>query len=86
LYPGHPSKSILYKEVSSFSTPTYPDIAKSQQIAWLQADGLIKVKGTPEYHGNPQNPEKGSLVTFRYGYDLHLLIQRETRFDVEVRR
>ena len=69
-----------------FSAPTYPDRAQSEQVAWVALDGTVKTKGDPEYHGNPQNSVLGSLVTWRYGYDLPLLIQRETGFDVEVRR
>lgn len=72
--------------VCLFTVPTYPDRARSEQVAFLQHDGNIKTIGQPEYHGNPQDPENGSLVTWRYGYDLPLLIQRETGFDVEVRR
>lgn len=69
-----------------FTAPTYPEMQKSRQVASLREDGTLSVEGTPEYHGNPQNPEQGVLVTWRYGYDLPLLIARETSFDVEVRR
>jgi hypothetical protein len=69
-----------------FTAPTYPERMKSEQVASQLPDGTLKITGNPEYHGNPQNPEKGALVTWRYGYDLPLLIQRETGFDVEVRR
>ena len=54
-------------------------------MAFQDADGL-RIVGEPEYHGNPQRPEDGALVTWRYGYDLPLLIQRQTGCDVEVRR
>lgn len=69
-----------------FTAPTYPDRARSEQVAFLQTDGTVKTVGEPEYHGNPQHPEQVALVTWRYGYDLPLLISRETGFDVEVRR
>lgn len=69
-----------------FTAPTYPDLVKSRQVAWLREDGSLHVDGKPEYHGNPQRPEDGALVTWRYGYDLPVLIARETSFDVEVRR
>lgn len=69
-----------------FTVPTYPGRVKSEQVAWQMLDGSLKIIGEPEYHGNPQHPEKGALVTWRYGYDLPLLIQRQTGFDVEVRR
>lgn len=72
--------------VCLFTVPTEPNRFKSEQVAWLLGNGELKVVGEPEYHGNPQRPEDGALVTWRYGYDLPLLIQRETGFDVEVRR
>ena len=49
-------------------------------------NGQLRVVGEPEYHGNPQRPEDGAIVTWRYGFDLPLLIQRNTGFDVETRR
>jgi SAM-dependent methyltransferase len=67
-----------------FTAPTYSERVRSEQVAFKEAEGL-RVVGTPEYHGNPQNP-KGSIVTWRYGYDLPYLIAKATRFDVEVRR
>lgn len=70
--------------VCLFTAPTYPERFKSEQVAFLE-NGAIRCVGAPEYHGNPQN-EKGSLVTWRYGYDLPLRIYRETGFNVEVRR
>jgi SAM-dependent methyltransferase len=68
-----------------FSTPTYHDLLNSVQVAFQLDDLSTEILGEPEYHHNPQIPE-GSLVTWRYGYDLPLLISRETNFDVEVRR
>ena len=72
--------------VCIFTAPTYPERMKSEQVAWINPDGSFKIDGKAEYHGNPHNPEKGALVTWRYGYDLPLMIQRETNFDVEVLR
>ncbi len=69
-----------------FTAPTYPERVHSEQVAFLDADGNIKTIGDPEFHGNPQNPKDGALVTWRYGYDLPLLISRETNFDVTVHR
>lgn len=68
-----------------FTAPTEKEMFESQQVAFQEADGL-RIVGEPEYHGNPQRPEDGALVTWRYGYDLPLLIQRQTGFDVETRR
>jgi SAM-dependent methyltransferase len=66
-----------------FTAPTYPGRAKSEQVAFL-VDGKLSIVGEPEYHGNPQG--NGSLVTWRYGYDLPKLISEQTSFEVEVRR
>jgi SAM-dependent methyltransferase len=67
-----------------FTAPTDPQRAKSEQVAFKEA-GRVNVVGEPEYHGNPQDPS-GSLVTWRYGYDLPYLISKHTNFDIEVRR
>jgi SAM-dependent methyltransferase len=67
-----------------FTAPTYPERVRSEQVAFQEAGGL-RVIGKPEYHGNPQNAS-GSIVTWRYGYDLPYLIAKDTGFDVEVRR
>ncbi len=68
-----------------FTAPTERDRLNSEQVAFLE-NGVIRTIGTPEYHGNPQRPNDGVLVTWRYGYDLPLLIQTHTPFDVEIRR
>jgi len=68
-----------------FSVPTYQDLFNSVQVAFQRPNSSVEIIGTPEYHHNPQIPE-GSLVTWRYGYDFPLLISRETKFDIEVRR
>lgn len=70
--------------VCLFTAPTYPDRMRSEQVAFLEKGG-VRIVGEPEYHGNPQD-KKGSLVTWRYGYDLPLRIYRETGLEVEVRR
>jgi SAM-dependent methyltransferase len=67
-----------------FTTPTYDGRRESEQVAFIENNGL-RIVGEPEYHGNPQDPT-GSLVTWRYGYDLPKLIQERTKFNVEVRR
>jgi len=69
-----------------FTAPTEHNRFTSQQVAFLE-EGNLRIIGEPEYHGNPQRPEDGALVTWRYGYDLPLLISRLTPFDdIEVRR
>lgn len=67
-----------------FTVPTVPDRFKSEQVAFMEGDE-VRIVGEPEYHGNPQNGG-GSLVTWRYGYDLPYQISRRVEFDVEVRR
>ncbi len=67
-----------------FSVPTGWVTFYSEQVAFQTEDG-VQITGEPEYHGNPQD-EHGALVTWRYGYDLPLLISRKTDFDTEVRR
>jgi SAM-dependent methyltransferase len=71
--------------VCIFTAPTDQDRAKSEPVAFKERDGSVRIIGEPEYHGNPQDPS-GSLVTWRYGYDLPCLIAKNTGFDVEVRR
>lgn len=72
--------------VCLFSAPTEHNRFHSEQVARLTETGEIVTVGEPEYHGNPQRQSEGALVTWRYGYDLPLLISRATPFDVEVRR
>lgn len=69
-----------------FSAPTEHNRFHSEQVAQITEAGKIVTVGKPEYHGNPQRESEGALVTWRYGYDLPLLIARHTPFDVEVRR
>jgi SAM-dependent methyltransferase len=69
-----------------FTAPTYHDLFNSKQVALLSESKELKIIGEPEYHGNPQRESEGSLVTWRYGYDLPLLISRLTNFSIEVRR
>jgi SAM-dependent methyltransferase len=77
-------RTLVYGGRCLFTAPTYPERVTSEQVAFNDAGGL-RIVGKPEYHGNPQNA-KGSLVTWRYGYDLPYLIARKTGFDIEVRR
>lgn len=69
-----------------FTAPTYPQRARSEQVAFLEPGGGLRIVGEPEYHGNPQLPGEGALVTWRYGYDFPILIGERTGMDVEVRR
>lgn len=64
-----------------------PCFLRSTQVAFRKTDGSVEIVGEPEYHGNPQNPTEGSLLTWKYGYDLPYLITKNTEFKyVEVRR
>lgn len=59
------------------TAPTYSDRVKSEQVAFVEADGNIRFIWSPEYHGSPQDPEAGVLVAWRYGYDLTLQIETD---------
>ncbi len=67
------------------TTPIHKAIVDSQQRARVEPDGTVTYLAPPEFHGNPIDAE-GSLVTYRYGYDLADLIAGWTPFDVEIRR
>ncbi len=67
------------------TTPIYKSLEHTRQMARLGDDGEITYLAEPEYHGNPISGE-GSLVTFRYGYDLADRIAQWAPFDVEIRR
>lgn len=54
--------------------------------AVFHEDGTIEHLLEPEYHGNPVDPQGGSLVTVDYGYDVHQLISETAPFDVRVYR
>lgn len=68
-----------------FAVPTYKDKINSERAARYLPDGTIEHYCEPEYHGNPADPN-GSLVTFRYGYDLPELIRSWAPFDTRVYR
>ncbi len=68
-----------------FTAPTYKDTTTSTRAARFLPDGRIEHFREPEYHGNPVDP-RGSLVTFRYGYDLPELLRSWAPFDVRVYR
>lgn len=68
-----------------FTAPTYKTRVESERRARYLADGTVEHLAEPEYHGNPVS-EKGSLVTFRYGYDFPELIHAWSGLRVEVAR
>jgi SAM-dependent methyltransferase len=68
-----------------FTTPTYKGSPESERVARFMPDGGVEHYREPEYHGNPVDP-RGSLVTFRYGYDLPELIRTWAPFDTRVCR
>ena len=83
---GEIARTLKPDGVSVFTAPTYPGRQKSEQVAFRKSDGSLRIIGDPEYHGNPQHATEGALVTWRYGYDLPLLINKQVGLDVEVRR
>jgi SAM-dependent methyltransferase len=61
---------------------TFPFAVKNQVSivkATLEPDGSIRYVGEPESHGNPANPEKGSLVFSIPGWDI-LHVARQSGF------
>lgn len=68
-----------------FTTPTYPELTLSRRVARYREDGAAEHLEPPEYHGNPID-DLGSLVTWRFGYDLPALIRTWADFDVTVMR
>lgn len=68
-----------------FTTPTYKGKTVTERRALYKDTGDIEYLAEPEYHGNPVS-EKGSLVTFHYGYDLPELIKEWCGMDVKVER
>lgn len=52
---------------------TAPFVSNSQQTitkAYVDDSGSVRTIGTPEYHGDPVNPEKGSLCFYHFGWEL----------------
>jgi SAM-dependent methyltransferase len=80
------ARTLKHEGVCIFTAPTYEGRVRSEQVAFIEPDGKVRTIGKPEYHGNPQRPGEGALVTWRYGYDLPRLINQSTGLDVEVRR
>ena len=60
-----------------FSMPWYPTMKKSEPRAALK-NGKIEFLKDPEYHGNPINREKGSLVTNDWGQDFVDIVYRSS--------
>ena len=67
-----------------FTAPIYPRRTISEQVAFIDQDGSTRIVGEPEYHGNPQRPDDGALVTWRFGSDLSARIYEETGCDSEI--
>jgi SAM-dependent methyltransferase len=68
-----------------FTAPTYKEKIASERRAYILEDGTEQYLAEPEYHGNPVS-NKGSLVTFHYGYDLPEKIAEWSGMDTEVAR
>ena len=52
-------------------------------LQWLLEDGSIEYLEPPEYHGNPIDAE-GSLVTWKYGYDIVDIIKEATGLETSI--
>lgn len=53
-----------------FTTPLVRKAKATEPRAQRGVDGTIRYLAEPEYHGNPVDPEGGSLVTWHFGFDL----------------
>ena len=53
-----------------FTTPLVNKARPTEARARREADGSINYLAEPEYHDNPVDPDKGSLVTWHFGFDL----------------
>ncbi|MFT3729156.1 MAG: methyltransferase domain-containing protein [Terricaulis sp.] len=68
-----------------FTAPTLKDLTATARKARYSSDGTVEFVGEPEYHKNPID-ERGSPVTFHYGYDFPDLIRSWAPFDTRVVR
>jgi SAM-dependent methyltransferase len=72
--------------VSICTFPIYKhQVAAIDKRAELR-EGKVVHLAEPEYHGNPLSGAQDSLVTFRYGYNIHAQISEWTEFDVSITR
>jgi SAM-dependent methyltransferase len=51
-----------------FSMPWYPELKRTRQRARVENGAVVHTE-EPQYHGNPVDRAKGSLVTFDWGLD-----------------
>ena len=70
--------------ISTFPIRKYQAEAIKARARQLE-NGEIEHLAEPEYHGNPID-QKGSLVTYDYGYDIHQKIAEWADFEVEILR
>ena len=66
-----------------FTTPLVHKERPTEVCARLKPDGDIEYLREPEYHGNPIS-DKGSLVTYRWGYDICEYIFRVSGLFTEI--
>ena len=57
---------------------------ESRRSARRLEDGAIEHLEPAEYHGNPIDLEKGSLVTWKYGYDIVDIIREATGLETSI--
>ncbi len=60
-----------------FTVPIINKWRPTERWASLREDGDIAYHGTPEYHGNPVDPD-GALVTMHWGYDIASFINKHS--------
>ncbi|MBG84576.1 MAG: hypothetical protein CMJ40_08525 [Phycisphaerae bacterium] len=67
-----------------FTTPLVNgDSSGTRPAARLLEDGSVEYLEPPEYHGNPIDDE-GSLVTWKYGYDIVDIIKEATGLETSI--
>jgi len=69
-----------------FTVPLVNKTNPTEECAKIGPDGEIIYLQEPEYHGNPADPEKGSLVTRRWGYDICNYIFESTGLPTKIIR
>jgi hypothetical protein len=60
-----------------FTAPLINKWRPTERWASVRDDGVVVYHGTPEYHGNPVDPD-GALVTMHWGYDIVSFIANQT--------
>lgn len=69
--------------VHIFTTPIVNKNSPTQQCAERTSDGSVIYHTPPKFHGNPMS-DRGSLVTWNWGYDIKEFIEKASSTTVEL--